>query len=63
MDEGERHRGKWRSGFGSVPEEYAKKRSKRRSTRSSDGRAIDTGEEAEQVDWREELRRSKVVCG
>jgi hypothetical protein len=62
MEEGERRRGNWRSGFDSAPEEYAKKRSKRGSTRSSDGGAIITGEEAKQVDRREELRCGKVVC-
>jgi hypothetical protein len=40
MEEGEWHRGKWRSRYGSVPEEHTKRRSKRGSTISSNGEAI-----------------------
>jgi hypothetical protein len=43
MEEGEWRRGKRRSGYSSVPEEHSKRKSKRGSTRSSDGRAISTG--------------------
>jgi hypothetical protein len=44
MEEGEWHRGKRRSGYGSAPEEHIKRRSKRGSIRSRDGGAIDVGE-------------------
>jgi hypothetical protein len=48
MEEGERRRGKGRSGYGSASEEDTKRRSKRGSTRSSDGGAINAGDQ-----WRE----------
>jgi hypothetical protein len=44
MKEGERRREKWRSGYGLTSEEHTK-RSKRGSTISYDGRAIDVGEQ------------------
>jgi hypothetical protein len=62
MEEGERCRGRWRSGYGSAPEKVTKRRSKRRSARSDDSEAIDVGGGVEQVDRPVELRRSKVVC-
>jgi hypothetical protein len=62
-EEGEQCRGRWRSGYGSTPEEVTKRRRKRGCTRSVDGGAIDVGEEVEQVDRQEELRWSEVVCG
>jgi hypothetical protein len=43
MEEGERHRGKRRSRYGSPPEEHSKRRSKRGSTRYSNSEAIGAG--------------------
>jgi hypothetical protein len=43
MEEGERRRGKRRSRYRSVLEEHTKRRSKRGSTISSDGEAINAG--------------------
>jgi hypothetical protein len=46
VEEGERHRGRRASGYGSAPEEVTKRRSKWRSNRSIDDRAINASEES-----------------
>jgi hypothetical protein len=50
MEEGEWCQGRRAKGYGLTPEEVTKWRSKRGSTRSGDGGAIDADEEVEQVD-------------